>query len=279
MSEKESQFVPKEHRGGFEQPEQKQGTPEITAEEREKVVEELEKMDYILDEDKAILLLVLAGEKPAGSLSIDFRPGEPGQSEEKFNQERESFERFMEENNIPYFSRESDVGVFDEGKEIVLRQSMFTLGGNPASLERAEQADSVKDPREFGNTMGYPETAVEAYAKEYTTGEVQLLKRDEYPVEVALSDESNFLFFRLSKDHWREEFETAKRWAQTVKEASPEIYERLTSRPLRREILEELKNNNPERFKQILESDSAMQYIKKKDEELYTELLSEKESL
>lgn len=99
------------------------------------------------------------------------------------------------------------------------------LGSSQENAERLRDAAladspddrSPTDDRSLGIALGYPETAVDAYTNQRPT-----ISPNQVPgiaPEVAA-----FAGFMLSGEHYQEELETARRWAEAVKTVSPKIY-------------------------------------------------------
>lgn len=91
-----------------------------------------------------------------------------------------------------------------------------------------ELKELLKDPihhqKELGIIYGFPATAVEAFAEK----KKGIFFKD-LPEEIKNQDFAAFHGFRLSKDHWREELETNKKWAEVIKEIAPDLYYKLVS--------------------------------------------------
>lgn len=95
-------------------------------------------------------------------------------------------------------------------------------------IKRAAEGDTLENMRAEGEFYGYPKTSVEAYCKAETENAHDLLLRDqELPNEIKEQGLRPFLNFRLSKQHWREELETVRTWAETIKQRAPKLYERI----------------------------------------------------
>ena len=79
-------------------------------------------------------------------------------------------------------------------------------------------AEADEDHEKYGKLMGYPETAVKAFL-----GETELLPDKDY------LDMSGIIFdFKMSKDHYKEEFETLSKWSEAIKKYAPSIYAELS---------------------------------------------------
>jgi hypothetical protein len=92
--------------------------------------------------------------------------------------------------------------------------------------------------RRKGELLGFPKTAVDAFVnsialEKKTSPETRLfaselqIATEELPSDVRSEDYMAFLGFMLSREHWREELETVKKWAQAVEEADSALYQRM----------------------------------------------------
>jgi len=250
---------------------------EISAEQwehRKEIVEKLEGLEFLYDTDKIIFLLVFTGEKSGGHIGIVYRLDTSDYTEEEFRNRGRKLQDFLEENKVSYYSREIEPQRATNG-EIILKQLDFYLAKDIESLEKIKEAVDEHDERKFGLAMGYPQTAVEAFVSTedpFTKPDLLFVE----PIEVEFSEERSFLFFRMSKEHWHEELEVVKRWARTIKEVAPQLYEEITSQPLQKEYIDALRKEQPERFQELLNSQQALEFIRKRDEELYGELAKER---
>jgi hypothetical protein len=155
-------------------------------------------------EQKAGLVLVLLGEKPALSLAIFVDTPEEAQIEEE------------KINNIGLKSRKTSQQE-KNGKYII----KFLIARNDNNLNELAEADPSVDHAKFGGLMGYPSTAVEAFS------EGKLMDIDEERELLGKYPEIVFHNFRLSQDGQEEEIETLKRWNSIIKKAAPNIYPRI----------------------------------------------------
>lgn len=91
----------------------------------------------------------------------------------------------------------------------------------------------------IGELLGYPRTAAEAFdrgRKEDAMGKYLILEEKNW--WESLSEEErknlleegvlNFLTFKLSRENWRQELETVRRWQEVIKEKAPRIYQEIT---------------------------------------------------
>lgn len=96
-----------------------------------------------------------------------------------------------------------------------------------AILDRFVQAGKENDDKTFGEIVGYPSTAVEAYG----TDKALDIYKDLSPLEFEnLQTEGilPFLLFTPSKEHWNDELKWARENQQLIKEKAPKLYEEVT---------------------------------------------------
>jgi hypothetical protein len=181
---------------------------EINFENPEKNNENQEKIAMIESlktgfEQKAGLVLVLLGEKPALSLTVfTDTPEEARTEEEKIN-------------NIGLRSRK--ISQQEKNGKYVIK---FLIAGNENNLNALAEIDPSVDHTKFGALMGYPSTAIKAFS------EGELMNIDEERELLDKYPEIVFHNFRLSKDGQEEEIKTLKRWNDIIKKAAPNIYPR-----------------------------------------------------
>jgi len=113
------------------------------------------------------------------------------------------------------------------------QEYMLYAAGKREDAERLAQLFPIKTKhdehsKELGNLYGFPQTAIEAYsiASEPELENRFLVNMLELFSEVENEEFAAFLNFRLSKEHWREELNTVRVWAETVKRRAPQLYTR-----------------------------------------------------
>ncbi|MBD3244778.1 MAG: methyltransferase domain-containing protein [Candidatus Moranbacteria bacterium] len=111
----------------------------------------------------------------------------------------------------------------EDGESYKWKKKQIRLAGDKENLLRLNKAINKGDDEALGELYAFPETAIEAY-KKTEEGDNCLLSFEELPEDVRNQEWINFLTFRLSKDNWKNEIETVKKWARVVKEKSPKIY-------------------------------------------------------
>jgi hypothetical protein len=147
-------------------------------------------------ENKANVVLVLVGEKPLTQIYIK---GKEKASEtiatlNSIGLEAEIF--------IEYYDRDA--------AEIAVTK-------DKALLEDLKNATSNLDHKRFGELVGFPETAIEAFV----AGEEYRLPRKEQ--DELIKDLPQLFSFRFSKEHATEDLETYKRWVKIIFELAPNL--------------------------------------------------------
>ncbi|MCX6790430.1 MAG: hypothetical protein NTV60_02790 [Candidatus Kaiserbacteria bacterium] len=154
---------------------------------------------------KAELILVLSGLKPATDLHLF-----------KNSEDPESVKKKISDAGLVY--KELD-------KKFFHNQNMIcTLGvaRNIEDAERVVELMALGGGEEFGRLMGFPQTAIDAYAKRQ--------ERFDDDKQNPLFQERGLPFrFRLSKDNWEEEVKIAENWTTKIKEIAPDLYQELMS--------------------------------------------------
>ncbi len=218
--------------------------------EREKslvgVIEQLP-MD---DSAKTDLILVWRGLKQATNLGIDIATWRRGEVPPKLSEEEE--QRILDNAKNTFGS----LGLYVVEGERYEREPITASPRAGASEEEfpgasvkifyvakeREKADkiaelfSANEPEsndEIGKLSGYPESAIRAYREFFEEGfknglleHAAFIEQKVLPAETRKQDFMAFAQFRLSKDNWRKELETAKRWADAIKKTDPALYER-----------------------------------------------------
>lgn len=180
------------------------------------------------------LILVSKGFKPATFFDLE-HDGE--ESYEEFREKAEIISEDLLELELPHVLVSWNL-VEDPEDPKKIEYISFMVGKDEESLDRLIAADEMPDGPEkdiaFGRAVGYPETAVQAYAdrgedyKFSLNGESDtLLSKGEIPSEIREDPAYPLLGFRLSKAHYKEEFEHVKIAADIIKAASPFIHQKI----------------------------------------------------
>jgi len=119
-------------------------------------------------------------------------------------------------------------------------QVELSFGKNEKDLKRLEKATQGQNHKKMGRLFGFPESAIQAYVREkqqhkkegeLTLNAEELLKGlpEEEKGDLLKEGVLNFLNFRVSKDNWKKELETVRRWQKTIKEKAPKSYQEIIS--------------------------------------------------
>lgn len=94
-------------------------------------------------------------------------------------------------------------------------------------FDKIKVLDNMGDDEQYktytqilGELYQFPPTAISAFSDDE-----ERVQRWELPNEIRKHDYYHFATFIFSRSNWREEIKTAEKWAQTVKDFSPKIYE------------------------------------------------------
>lgn len=200
----------------------------------------------LYEDDKVNLLLTARGLKPASIICILLgTKTEKGESSNISEDDMEDVMSIFEESGLPFSTGivESPASYIETGKpEATTVHARILVGITQKDLNVLEKViESEKDVRELlknkeineatkkeitakhrkelGFALGFPPTAIEAYAK---TGKDII--REDLPKEEQGSDGVLFSSFALSKENWREEIKLGKTYAEYIKSISPGIY-------------------------------------------------------
>jgi hypothetical protein len=175
--------------------------------------------EFLSGNDKADVLLLSQGIKKAAIISIlGFIKDSAGR--ERVERDAAFLQGILKNAHLPYDTDRTIDGNF-------ITASFFVGRDNIALSEfRAarEMKDGDADERrrkiiDEGRLFGYPETAIEGYLNGHMKNNVTL------PEDYRTSDAMAFLNFRLSEDHWSDEWRTVEARAEQVKTMAPAVYE------------------------------------------------------
>ena len=213
---------------------QKEGIPQ-------EIIERVEHLP-VNDNVKVDTLLILSGFKQATEIEMgkQWAPNEISHmlSEDEIVLCRKSLEEIGLKTIEP-MREKHDARVVTEGEEAPYTEygkdvALFCVAKDKMSAEQLKQAVQTDDDRVYGTLSGFPATAIDAYiANENKSGsendEPLIISREELPKEVREQDFMAFAEFMFSKDYWREELETVKRWATQIQQADPMLYARIVA--------------------------------------------------
>lgn len=108
-------------------------------------------------------------------------------------------------------------------KKAGLSEVEFYVGRDDVSVDLLISGFAENDDFKTGLALGYPGTAVKAYSqKPVSERDFRSLRFEE--TEEVFGDLVPFMLFRPSRDHWQEEMELVRTWAETVKAVAPKLY-------------------------------------------------------
>jgi hypothetical protein len=85
--------------------------------------------------------------------------------------------------------------------------TMAAVALTPGLVKAYRKALMRDDPLPIGRLLGYPETAVRAFAENHS---VPIMEQEQFEQQEDV--EWPFVPFRFSHDHWRDEAEVARKW-------------------------------------------------------------------
>ena len=202
-------------------------------------VESVEKLP-VPDNMKVDLLLICGGLKQATEMKAgkQWSPNEPTQSlsEEEIAQYKKALEEIClqttepirEKNEAREVTEGEDAPYVEYGKDI----ARFYIAKDILIAERLKEAGKTNDDRTYGELSGFPITAIEAYiGNERLPNGVPplIISREELPDEVRRRDFMAFAEYMFSREHWKDEIETARHWSEEIKQVDPDLYVRMVS--------------------------------------------------
>jgi len=191
--------------------------PTRVEKQRENFIKLLENNTLLDPQDKASLLLVYLGVKPATGFIIPVKYD----SEEKrpFDYNKETFqddigaiEELLLESGLP---KKSEIVI--SGRKLKhLGGQKFSVGKDRQSLEELLNA---KDDITIGHALGYPESALEGYGGDKF--DTKVLSPEELKIYKA------YKFFYFSNENWKQELEKFKEWVSMIEKASPKLHQEI----------------------------------------------------
>jgi hypothetical protein len=219
-------FLPKISGTGKE----KAGERIVEKEKVKEAIEELKRLPLLLKGNILDLVLTIVGEKPLTSIEFGIEEEKRWKAEELF----QGLKTILGKLNLTVQKIERP-GM--EKNEIAIY--IFVAKSNEI-ISKAIEAWKKKDEETIGELYGYPETAVKAFVEameDFKTKEKELLLPGENWVEhideetrkeIARKRLLEFVGFRLSREHYKEELKVAERWRGAVERICPEFLEELS---------------------------------------------------
>lgn len=207
---------------------------ELTEQERI-FIKELEKSNTLADTHKIDLLLAWRKRKPISIIEFMI-PSSVGKDK---TQREETERRKSEVKNTYALIRSMGLTVemqepyilTHDDDEKTYHHFPITVASSKSKAQRFTTLLSKKEDsmaiKAQGIMLGYPATASAAYAAWRENPELEnelVLDKQVLPSEIRGQEYMAFLQFRLSRDHWEQELETVKQWADTIRSISPTLY-------------------------------------------------------
>lgn len=193
--------------------------------ERE-IVEKIENYPNLDLQEKVELLLVLGGYKKANEQDFESEEWYDGQPRKNVALEKiESYEKLLEEIGLIFEKKKETTKsrrAYEEDNYEYVRnveRVQYIFAKQKEDIDKYKRAGQGKSDELFGEVYGFPQTAIKAFNQ--LNG---LIKYSELPKDIRDDEAYAFYTFEMSRDNFREEFETIKRWAEFVKRNSPKIY-------------------------------------------------------
>lgn len=190
------------------------------------VVKQIEDYSDLDLQEKVELLLVLGDFKKANEQDFESEEWYDGQPQASVDEEKiKTYEKLLEECGLVFEKKKetakSRVARVEDNYEYVrnIERVRYILAKSREDIEKYKMAAQGESDKLLGEIYGFPQTSIEAFEK---PGEI--IEYGELPEDIRSSEAYSFLTFKLSRNNYREEFETAKKWADFVKKCSPKIY-------------------------------------------------------
>lgn len=185
------------------------------------MVKKLIKLRGALDDlNKADILLVWSRFKPAAMIELSYFP-KSKISKKEFLNRIDNLKKILDELSLKYKLNLN----FPKSRYSLTKFSF--IARDKKTLSKLIKAQNLKDPKkrrlQVGLLMGYPKTAVKAFANN------ESIDLNELPEKIIQSKEINLLNFRLSK-HWRSELKYLKKKSQELGRVAPELHKRILNK-------------------------------------------------
>lgn len=181
---------------------------------KRKLISELSALTIISHQDIADIILVWISFKPAAMVEVSYFP-ENGISKAEFTRKVKRLKEILEELDLAY-----KIKVNYPQKNTELTEYSY-ITRDKATLRKIISANALKDVKtrrmRVGELLGYPKTAIEAFAKN------EYLAYRKLPKAVLKNKYFKFINFRLSKN-WRKEMIYAKKRGEIIRKVSLRLY-------------------------------------------------------
>lgn len=174
-------------------------------------IEKLNQSDFLTNQDKASLVLVANGQRPAALIELQYQENTPSYTRADFEQDSKHLESILLDLGLSYTKKSSDDGESE--------YEIYYIGSNEPSMQALKVATEIVDTKEKdiakGAALGIPKTAIDAFINN------DIIPLTELPEGVAR--EFKLANFLPSKDHWQEEFEFVKTQNEALAKMAPQL--------------------------------------------------------
>jgi hypothetical protein len=187
--------------------------------------------------DKANLLLVKAGLKPAAEieLMISLKTDDDTQTYLTEDEVQKSI-ALIENSGLSHkigerkfvkgsYTIREEPGKPETKKPTVGESIPTFVAGSQEKLDALSEIWDTEDEEAIGKALGIPKSAVEAF-----TGKREAINLYELPDDIQNKEAAVFLTPTLSKENWREEMKEGTKRAAFIKRICPSIYKELIKR-------------------------------------------------
>src|SRR3989344_3823675 len=193
------------------------------------ILEKVEGLNLDLNQ-KGELLLVEGGVKPATLVDFDVRIWQEGEEPFVLKTEEDVKKFFETINQMNVLSQaiQREIRTEKHRQKIQGKRTWVNtyhdhtgalIGSTGENLNRLVEAIASGNHESIGGALGYPPTAIEAFAGKRTRLDLKKIPR-----EILLGDGMTFVTPTLSQDNWENEIKTGEQYAQFLKKESPELY-------------------------------------------------------
>ena len=103
----------------------------------------------------------------------------------------------------------------------------ISISKDKKTIEELDNATKTKDHKAMGILFGYPESAVSWFVNRHNNGNEIIDNSIELKNEIKKENLNEFLFFKPSPEHWKEELEVVKKNKEIIKKYAPRLYEEI----------------------------------------------------
>lgn len=199
----------------------------------------IEDMPIDVDE-KVELLLILGSAKAAADIELlgdTWRVGEEPMhvDEEKLKEIKQTLQKlgmafevkapvtdksvYVEDDSIPIDGIKPEDEIHETRERVVI-----DISSNAEIMLEIKKALAEGNHQKIGELYGFPKTAVEEFLKGELEDKKQRFGRSDLPENLRNEEWTLFATYKFSRDNWKQELNTAKKWATIVKKMSSSIY-------------------------------------------------------